>query len=171
MDNNRGEAGCEFSDPVLTRIVAFLREIGFTVRSAELRGDTFLPGVRVDCGELLVDEAKLVGCGDLLHEAGHLAVLRAEERNVAGPDMGKDDGAEMGAMAWSYAAAVHLHLDAAVVFHAHGYRGNSESLIENFQAGRYLGVPYLQWVGLTAERKRAKELGGAPYPHMLRWVR
>ena len=47
----------------------------------------------------------------------------------------------MMAIAWSYAAAVHLGLDPAVVFHEAGYRGGSGSLIENFAQERYIGVP------------------------------
>ena len=57
----------------------------------------------------------------------------------------------MMAIAWSYAASVHLQLDPSVVFHADGYRGGSQSLIENFTGGRYIAVPTLQWLGMTAE--------------------
>ena len=74
------------------------------------------------------------------------------------------------ATAWSYAAVCHLGLDPAVVFHEGGYRGGSQSLIENFRAGRYIGVPVLQWLGLTADDQRAAELGIEPYPTMRRWL-
>ena len=85
--------------------------------------------------------------------------------------MGADGGLEMAAIAWSYAAAVHLNLDPAVVFHEEGYRGGAQTILENFQAGRYIGVPLLQYMGLTADAKRAQAINVEPYPHMLRWLR
>jgi hypothetical protein len=77
----------------------------------------------------------------------------------------------MMAIAWSYAAAVHLQLPLEVLFHAEGYRGGSQSLIDNFAAGRYLAVPMLQWLGMTYDDKRAKEAGVDPYPNMVKWLR
>lgn len=113
------------------------------------------------------------GCsnpGDLLHEAGHLAVIPPEKRKRVQGNMGKDRGEEMTAIAWSYAASVHLALGPSVVFHDGGYRGWSKAFIENFTNGRYVGVPMLQWIGLTADNKRAKEMGVEPYPHMIKWL-
>ena len=65
---------------------------------------------------------------------------------------------------------MHLGLDPAVVFHPDGYRGGSQALIENFTNGRTIGVPMLQWLGLTLDAKRAAESGGAPYPAMIKWL-
>ena len=73
-------------------------------------------------------------------------------------------------MAWSYAALRHLELDPAVVFHDGGYSGGARTLLANFSAGRYVAVPMLQWLGMTADAQRAVELGVAPYPNMLRWL-
>jgi hypothetical protein len=108
--------------------------------------------------------------GDLLHEAGHLAVMSGERRMRIEGNAGKKAAEEMMAIAWSYAAAVYLGLQASVVFHEGGYKGGSASLIENFTNGQYIGLPMLQWIGLTADEKRAKELGIQPYPHMIKWV-
>jgi hypothetical protein len=143
----------------MDRIVGFLREIGLVVRVAEIEGPTVLPGIKVVEGGLVVDPARLKYPGDLLHEAGHLAVMPAARRAQANDDTGSDGGEEMAAIAWSYAAAVRLELDARVVFHEAGYRGGSDSMVENFAAGRYIGVPILVWLGMT-ER----------YPEMLRWL-
>jgi len=159
------------NDPVAVRIEAFLREVGIAVREAPLDGPTFLPGVTIDCGGLVVDHARLLYPGDLLHEAGHLAVLPPKVRGTAGGDEVGDGGMEMGAIAWSYAAALHIGLDPAVVFHPQGYRGGSESLLENFGAGRYIGVPILEWTRMTATPREAEALGVRPYPFMLRWLR
>jgi hypothetical protein len=77
----------------------------------------------------------------------------------------------MAAIAWSYAAARRLDLDLAILFHPDGYKGGAASLAENFAAGRYIGVPMLQWFGMTLEPRQAREQGAEPYPHMLRWMR
>jgi hypothetical protein len=82
-----------------------------------------------------------------------------------------DPAEEMSAMGWSYAAALAIGIDPAVVFHEFGYRGASASLLENFAEGRYLAVPMLQWYGMTYEKKVAAGLGEDPYPHMQSWLR
>ena len=160
-----------FKNELTTRIVNFLIEIGLEVEAAVLSEETFLPGISVNRGVILIDENKLKYPGDLLHEAGHLAVIPASRRNQLEKDVGKKAGEELMAIAWSYAALVHLRLEPSVLFHAEGYRGGSKSLIENFMQGRYFGVPTLQWIGLTADDKRAKEMGIDPYPSMIKWLR
>ena len=153
------------------KIIAFLRDIGLEVQAGELEGETVLPGINVAGGVLIFDPAKLKFPGDLLHEAGHLAVKSPAERRRVSSRMSGDPAEEMMAIAWSYAASVHLQLSPEVVFHAEGYRDGSQSLIENFRAGRYLAVPMLQWLGMTCDERRAKEAGTAPYPNMIQWLR
>jgi hypothetical protein len=161
----------DFLDPLTARIVTFLREIGLDVQSGTTTEPTFLPGIAIIGETLLIDESLLDHPGDLLHEAGHLALKSPAERQAAHLNMGSDGGEEMGAIAWSYAAAKHLGLDPAVVFHDEGYRGSSQAIIENFAAGRYLGVPMLHCYDLAVEPRQAPTLGLPPYPHMLRWLR
>src|SRR5438067_4166030 len=160
-----------FKNELTARIVNFLIELGLEVKAAVIREETFLPGISVNCGVILIDESRLKYPGDLLHEAGHLAVVPASRRDQLQSYIGRRGGEELMAIAWSYAALVHLGLEPSVVFHEEGYRGGSESLIENFTQGRYFGVPTLQWIGLTADDKRAKEMGIAPYPNMIKWLR
>jgi hypothetical protein len=152
------------------RIERFLVEIGIAVRWEPIEAPTSLPGITIDRGTLVIDRSRLRHPGDLLHEAGHLAVIPGDQRVLVDGDAGSDPAREMMAIAWSYAAVCHLRLDPAVVFHEAGYRGGSGSLIENFTAGRYLAVPMLQWLGLTADPPRAAELSVAPYPEMLKWL-
>lgn len=161
----------QFSDPLTARIVDFLRGIGLEVRAGAVPQPTFLPGVFVERGALVIDEARLRYPGDLLHEAGHLAVMPPDRRAATSGDAGSDAAEEMMAIAWSYAAALQLQLDPAVVFHAHGYRGEGQTIVENFGQGRYFGVPMLQWLGMTVEPAQAATRGVAPYPHMLHWLR
>jgi hypothetical protein len=160
-----------FRDPIVLRIAEFLISIGLRVAAAGSLGNTFLPGVAIKNGVLAIDEPQLLYPGDLLHEAGHLAMLPPNRRAITDGNVGDDGGYEMGAMAWSYAAAIHLDISPAVVFHDAGYRGEAEALIENFAAGRYLGVPMLEWLGLTATGDKAQALGVEAYPNMLRWLR
>ena len=70
-----------------------------------------------------------------------------------------------------YAALVHLGLEPTIVFHADGYRGGSQALIEIFTQGRTFCQPTLQWIGLTLDQKAAQEMGVEPYPHMIKWLR
>ncbi len=158
-------------DPLPT-IVAFIESVGLPVSFGPLDAPTFLPGVRIERGALRVDPDRLTHPGDLLHEAGHLAVAAPEVRATLDGDVGAGGpGEEMAAIAWSWAALVHLGLDPAVVFHADGYQGGSDALIENFSAGRYIGAPLLQWMGLTLDPERAAEAGAEPFPAMQRWLR
>ena len=159
------------SDRTFSTIAAFLAEIGLPVEIGAIPHPTFLPGIHADSGVLRVDPARLSFPGDLLHEAGHLALLTEQQRRQVTGDVGDNGGEELGAIAWSYAAALHLRLDPGVVFHEHGYRGGSQSMLENFAAGRYIGVPMLQWRGLCLDEKSAGQSGVEPYPHMLHWLR
>jgi hypothetical protein len=160
-----------FSNPITTTIVDFLREIGLPVRGASLPDSTFLPGIWIEHGALLIDESRLRYPGDLLHEAGHLAVAAPERRATIVGDAGADPAEEMMAIAWSYAAAVHLKLDLAIVFHADGYNGGGASIAENFSQGRFFGVPMLQWLGMTVDQAQSRSQGIAAFPHMIRWLR
>ncbi len=160
-----------FANPVTATIVTFLRAIGLDVRHSPLTEPTFLPGIWIDHGALVVDETLLCFPGDLLHEAGHLAVAAPSRRSLIVGDAGADPAEEMMAIAWSYAAAIHLQLDPAIVFHATGYQGGGASIVQDFGEGRFFGVPMLQWLGLTVDRAQAQERGIAPFPHMLQWLR
>lgn len=158
------------------RIAEFLIEIGLEIVPKQLDENTFLPGILIENGKILVDETQLAFPGDLLHEAGHLAVLPADLRvglsdEIALP--GKEfeiDAVEVAAIAWSYAAALHLGLDPRVVFHAGGYKGNSESLLMSFSLGVYVGVNTLEDAEMTATGENARRRGVAPYPQMLKWL-
>ena len=154
---------------LVTDIIIFLREIGLTVIERRITTPTVLPGVGVDHGAVLVDRATLKYPGDLLHEAGHFAVVPAHEREQLHENVGDDGGMEMGAIAWSYAAALHLGIAPSLLFHDAGYRGGAASLLENFAAGHYVGVPILVWRGLAdAPAKNTSNASG--YPQMKRWL-
>ncbi len=134
------------------------------VEERPILSSTFLPGIAVSHGVLIVDRNRLLYPGDLLHEAGHLAVLNTEERKLAGPDLGGNGGYEMAAIAWSYAACVHLDLPLDILFHPDGYKGDAAWLAQTFANGSYIGLPILEWKGMTTSD------GDNPYPAMDQWL-
>ena len=159
-----------FTNPVTSRLAGFLGGIGLDVEPAVLSQGSFLSGVMISHGKLLVDESTLTYPGDLLHEAGHLALFPASRRQAMHMDAGADGGYEMAAIAWSYAAALYLGIDPAVVIHSGGYRGGSGAILTNFATGHMFGVPILEWLGMAADQKKAALLRVPAYPHMLKWV-
>ena len=150
-----------FRDELTRRIGVWLGGVGIVVRPGSIPKTTFLPGIHLERGEIVVDEERLLYPGDLLHEAGHLAVMPLDRRLAVDGFAGEDGGEEMAAIAWSWAAALAMGLDVEVVFHPDGYRGGAEAIVRNFRAGRYFGVPILQWLGMT----------DAAFPLMKKWMR
>jgi hypothetical protein len=150
------------------RVLGFVRGLGIAVRDARPGEEGFLPGLAIRCGAIVVNAARWEHPGDLLHEAGHLAVITPEERIVK--SLAPTPADEMAAIAWSYAAAVHLGVAARTLFHD-AYKAGGESLAENFANGCYFGTPMLAYYRMTIEPRRASSDGPPPYPHMLRWLR
>ncbi|MCP5141399.1 MAG: hypothetical protein H6980_03460 [Gammaproteobacteria bacterium] len=155
----------------IQRMVAFIESIGIPVIEGELPERVFVPGIWLDKGRLVVDYSKLTYPGDLLHEAGHIAVMLPEQRMGISVDASNNAGDEIAAICWSYAAARHIGVDSRVLFHENGYKGDGAWLAETFDRGNYVGLPLLQWMGLTWDEQRAAEHDAEPYPHMVRWLR
>ncbi|MCB2377591.1 hypothetical protein LGH70_08355 [Hymenobacter sp. BT635] len=148
-------------------LVAFVRSIGLEVKEASLQGQaTFLPGLLIDQGTLLLDRESLLYPGDILHEAGHIALTPAAERHLLSANITENhpekEGEELGVLAWTYAASRALGLPPEVVFHPAGYLDQSAWLIETFQSGRNIGLPLLVWMQLTTTDT---------FPRMARWLR
>ena len=158
-----------FSDSLVTRLTTFVVSIGIEVQACAINWKTQFPGLDIKLGNVLVDEKELIHPGNILHEAGHIAVHDPARRKD--PKFSPTRGEELGALAWSYAATVYLGLSSELVFYPGSYHGWDTSLVENFAEGRYLGVPLLQRYGMALESRRAAELDLQPYPHMLKWLR
>lgn len=161
---------------LVNHIAAFINEAGIECRPGTIPGTTFLPGIAIQNGCIIYDPQRIKYPGDLLHEAGHLAVLLPQHRQLAhGSDnlSGNLDpaAAEMAAIAWSWAAKEHLGIAPEILFHEGGYQGDSRSIIENFSNGRYIGVPMLQWLGMTKEPKPGSIAGDHTYPKLITWLR
>lgn len=159
-----------FSDPIVATIAEFLDRIGIPLSVESVADDVLLPGVTVRYGTLVFDPERLPWPGDLLHEAGHIAVTACAIRSTLA-EIPNDPGEEMAAIAWSYAAALEAGIDPAIVFHEAGYKGSSASLLATFTSGGNVGVPLLAWYGMTADPKGRAETSLPAYPTMTHWLR
>jgi hypothetical protein len=162
------------------RIVAFIQDLGIPIRDGDVPADAFLPGVRIEGGGLVIDRAALFTPGDLLHEAGHLAVVPARYRHRIGADVdagvaevraqakasGDADpvldgleglGGELQAIAWSYAACCHLELPLEIVFRPGAYgtdkNGGAHPMMiaQQIELGFFPGLHRLIQAGMTAQ--------------------
>ncbi len=142
---------------------------------ADVSATSFLPGIAIADGALIVDVNRLLWPGDLLHEAGHLAVLPGHLRPLAndtievGAELG--DAGEQEALAWAYAAAIELAIPMHVLIHDGGYRGGAKALLQMYEFGIYPGLRGLCSAGLTQAVGFTADCGEIRYPRMLRWLR
>ncbi len=161
--------------PDVIKVLYFLNEIGIKVVETDLNETTFLPGLALASNCIQIDFNKLLYPGDILHEAGHLAVTTREERkNIGSHKMASDwpnAGEEIIAMLWSYAALVYLKLPIEFVFHPEGYKNESSWHIENYRNQTYIGLPLLAWTGLCLTPEQADNENKKAFPSMLKWLR
>ena len=153
-------------DEIIERIVVFLNAIAIQVVEKKLTNATFLPGLQIHGNTIYLDRDKLKYPGDMLHEAGHIAVAEEEIRPLIGTKTmhgnWPTDGEEIAAILWSFAASKHLNLDLNVVFHPNGYKTDSQWLIDQFTAKNYVGLPLLEWMSLCTKDE---------FPKMRKWIR
>ena len=159
----------------LERILTFLKSVGLSVTEGTVPTSALLPGVDIVNGGLVYDWERLTWPGDLLHEAGHIAVVPAALRPTLGGKLGDDltaaHAGEIEATAWAFASVVAIGLDPDVLFHEGGYQGRSRGLAFTYSVGGYAGAPGLCANGMALSRVEAAKRGLAPYPHMIRWLR
>lgn len=156
-------------------IIHFLAQIGIAVIETDLPDNCFLPGLQLKGSSILMDPKKMKYLGDLLHEAGHIAVTEAHLRPLIGSSEMDPEwpsaGDEIVTMLWSIAALRHLALPTNFVFHSEGYKGQADWLVESFDNGTYIGLPLLEWMGLCNGPEKATKEGTVAFPHMLKWMR
>ena len=172
------------------RASRFLETIGFVIVLDE-RADGFLEHARIETGcRLVANLNHHHGVGDLLHEAGHLAVIPSLFRSRVSGDVeetlspladeytrshtfhvndsfqedpifrGILQAGEQEAQAWSYAAAIHLGIDPLLIFDDEVSMGLSDTLL-GLQANCHPGIHGLAAGGMTERRL---------FPAMKRWV-
>jgi len=158
-----------FSSPLIQELTNFVRGIGIEVHAASSLLPANFPGLDIQHGAILIDESRVVYPGDILHEAGHIAMSAPSVRPAL--RLNPSGGEELSTLGWSYAAAVHLGLDPSLVFYPASYDGFGDGLVDLFAAGNYIGVPLLQRFGMAVDARNAVARGVPPFPHMLRWLR
>ena len=158
------------ADVLIETFHDFLEEIGIELREGVVPDDSFLPGVCIQSGCVVYDRSKLLYPGDILHEAGHVAVTASMERagisgNVAEVNSGKS-AEEQAVLLWTWAAICKTGIPPEVVFHPQGYKDESATIIENFENKEYTGLSLLVWMKMA---RPAGERGG--FPLMTNWLR
>jgi len=156
------------------KVLSFIAEIGIEVDKVELEGPQFLPGLKIEKGLIYMDPLRILSIGDLLHEAGHIAITESVLRPFIGTEKMAPEwptpGDEIVTILWSYAAASHLTLPLDILFHPHGYKGESEWLITSFSSGEYVGLPLLEWMGMCYSEGNQPD-GTEAFPKMMKWLR
>ncbi len=157
------------ADEAVARICSFLDRIGISYCKAAIEGDTFLPGLLIDNGSLTIDLSKLHYPGDVLHEAGHIALTHPAKRPFLNQDMlnaqSEQESEEIGVQLWTFLATREIGLPADVVFHSGGYRGQSKWFIENFEKGNFIGLPLLVWMKIVEPAPQGN------FPVVKSWLR
>ena len=183
-------------EDIIALSVQFLEGIGLPVRFQTLDASAFLEGVTIRDGAIVIDRTLLRQPGDILHEAGHLAVVPSIFRHLIVDDVdgslaphydryfaqhpdaftsypedpiarGILQSGESEAIAWSYTAALAAGIPPASVFHEGGYGDTPDS-------ARHLlaKLSALQHVGIHGLAAGGMCLlprrGG--FPSMLRWL-
>lgn len=176
-----------------SRAIDFVRQIGLDVLYGRPNDEpAFTPDsyVWIHEGALYIDFEKF-HVGDFLHEAGHLAVLPSIARPHASGDVEETTGSvlrryigdgsklccypedpiaraciqcgEVEAIAWSYAAAVHVGVDPYLIVE-HGFRNEEErdETLSSCKMRAYFGVNGLRAGGFFDRIQH--------YPKMKRWL-
>lgn len=162
------------NDHLINEMIRFLDQVGIVVLFSDLPKETFLPGLMIDRGKLIIDKSKLLYVGDILHEAGHIALMTPSDRLLLSGELtglANPEAIEMAAIAWSYAASLEAGIDPAIVLHDEGYKGGGSHILNNFKAGNYVGVPILEWLGLTDRPSETSPGEKFVYPKMRHWLR
>jgi dienelactone hydrolase len=174
--------------------VSFLREQGIECHSVHGTGG-FVPGVRIVSGALHYDPD--VACtANLLHEAGHVAILPSIYRAQANddiskvarkmlaevfeaPDVDPDSPQACAAMqcsdpeatAWAYSAGRHLGIPDELVIRDTDYQSEGDQIRLALKAGAYAGINGLARAGFCVVTRTAAAVTGRPrYPTLSRWL-
>ncbi|MCF7499775.1 hypothetical protein [Pseudoalteromonas sp. L1] len=155
-------------------ILNFLTKIKIAYEMTDLKNKTLLPGLFIQNGILQIDINKLKYPGDILHEAGHIAVCEPIFREQLTGDVYKNGlsikrepqamhGEEIAATAWSVAAVKYLGLPMELIFHEKSYKGSAQNLFDLFENGGLFGQPLLQAWDMTCPN--------SGFPIMREWIR
>lgn len=175
------------NDPdLVARVLGFLKGIGIPCRYGNV-GRSFINNVFIKDGGLVINSKSVVA--DILHEAGHIAIIPSNLRHHAKGDLealelevskaldaitydqwANDDPAakallqlsDTEATAWAWAAGKHLDIPEPLIIEDEHYDGNGASMRIMLGVGQYLGIN-----GMVASRMLSKI---SDYPILQRWT-
>ncbi len=170
-----------FAIPNQEAVLTFLRSIGLEVfRVVQASG--FIDNIQIEQGKLLVSPEASIA--DILHEAGHLAVLPGYVRAKAETDLSQvfqsmfDDlsirdvdtqkyraaiqSGECEATAWAFAAGRFLEIPSTMIIEDGNYNDEGAVIRLSLQCNSYFGINGLVFSGMCPSVKR--------YPQMARWL-
>lgn len=174
--------------PNLNKTVVFLESIGITC-TPKVGATGVLKHVRILDGGLHFDGR--VAVEDMLHDAGHLAIIPDRYRRFANVDLTAAVGAmsrdlEAGvcevdsplmravlqstdseATAWAWAAGTHLSLPPKVIISNAAYGGDGAVIRLQLQLGKHLGIHGLWHSDMCA---RPSQTSLPQYPNLLCWT-
>ncbi|MBU2767240.1 hypothetical protein HAP94_13925 [Acidithiobacillus ferrivorans] len=150
----------------------------------------FLPHVCIDQGTIQATREVLLG--DLLHEAGHLAVMPARFRPLmsgnlyrslreisaqledAAPDnpdlLGFINADDQAATAWSWAVGIHLGMDPLCIIESAAFGGEGDDIRLLLSVNQHYGIHALQASEFCAVRK-ISAAGRPVFPHLAFWLK
>ena len=173
----------------ISATVDFLRNIGLELIEAD-GASGFLDTIRIDAGKLYYQPG-ITSPANLLHEAGHLAVLPKQYRMRAGecvddiihemceemgealaanPDLSPDapemraimQAGETEATAWAFAAGRAIGLPDHVIIEDEDYDGEGEGIRFGLALNAYVGINGIVRGGMCQSVKA--------YPTMIKWL-
>ena len=161
-------------DSFIAKILDFLEETGVKYTCSTIVNKTFLSGLELKKGVLHIDINKIKYPGDILHEAGHIAICEPIFRPLLDGDVYKNGLAigrehqalcaeEMAATAWSVAAVKYLELPMELIFHQESYKGSANNLSDAFENNEHFGQPLLDAWEMTCPK--------SGFPNMVLWLR
>jgi hypothetical protein len=172
----------------LDKVLNFLGTIKIFYELTDSHIEAFLPGVSIDRGKIIINVSELKMLGDILHEAGHYAIIPLPYRNYIVnsdldelydsfesefPDLLLPDGSEnpigraliqvdeQAVIAWSYAAAVACGLDVATMHFEDTFTAPWTEIVHGLRKNCDAGVASLHYAKMTTK---------TTFPRMIRWL-
>lgn len=176
----------------LERVIAGLNAIGIPTHvEVDAGAKSFVPGIRIEQGELFVSTAARVS--GLLHEAGHLAVVPSRFRHYVGANWSAaitrmfDEAAgeepdsplyrallqcsDPEVTAWAYAFGRHLGLTPEEIILDDEYDGTGAFLRMQLEGRAYPGINGLAASGFCASSESFAHYRKIPlYPELAFWL-
>jgi hypothetical protein len=173
------------------RLIAFLSEIGIDVIVGSDTNGGFLDTCKIEKGHLIASPNTPIS--DILHEAGHLAILPEIYRTKVTGDSdevireihksiflahGEDhpfpraivNSSDQAATAWAWAAGRHLGIAPEKIIQDSDYDNSGHDMRIMLSTGMYAGIHSLAHAGFCQTKRNPYVNEGAVWPELNYWV-